>query len=85
MLPPFVPLVRCLRIAAHFEMLQLLSLRPLVLVLQVTGQTHRTELLRCSGAGLLLRVRLVCFLLFALRYSTYLNRLLLILEQLIKL
>ena len=84
MLPPFVPLVRCLRIAAHLEMLQLLFLRPLVLALRVAGRIHRTELLLCSGAGLLLRALLVCFLLFAPRYSTYLNRLP-ILEQLIML
>ena len=65
MLPLFVPLVHFLRLAAHFEMLHLLSLRLLVSVLRVTDQSHRIELLLCSGANPLLKALLVCFLLLS--------------------
>ena len=63
MLPLFVPLVHFLRLAARFEMLHLLSLRLLVSVLRVSDQSHRIELLLCSGANPLLKALLVCFLL----------------------
>ena len=60
-------------------MAQLLSLHFLVLVLRVTSQIHKTKLLLYLGADpIIIIVRLVCFLLFTLRYSP-----LLILERLI--
>ena len=77
MLPLFVPLVHFLRLAARFEMLHLLSLRLLVSVLRVSDQSHRIELLLCSGANPLPKAQLVCFLL--------LTPLLLILKRLIML
>ena len=77
MLPLFVPLVHFLQLAAHFEMLHLLSLRLLVSVLRVSDQSHRIELLLCSGANLLPRALLVCSLLLTPRH--------LILERLIML
>ena len=66
-LPLFVPLAHFLRLAAHFVIFHLLSLRLLVSVLRVTDQSHRIELLLCSGANPLPMALLVCFLLFTLR------------------